>query len=211
MSKINNFGSHIPEATLIGNDELNRLVNIFDGMLKVEENELDTYMRTFIYPAVTDIRMMRRYVDEWSAEYTDKSTKFCIDCLYSNYYNIYSKKGTFDGLKQLLKCLCETNNQVIIDSFKMWKPLILSDDDRVYDWLPEGQDIANEVTVPVGSEIWCPTLLDDTWDDSKEELIITIDVDYTPSIDFIRFLKELIPKYVPMVSEGFINITLNFI
>lgn len=163
---LKNFSGHIPDSIRKDNKPLEKLLVILDGMLKVREDELFNYTRNFLYPLVHDIKVMRRYVDDWNAEYTEKSPKICIDCLYRNYYEIYSRKGTKLGLYNLLKCLFwfDKNDEpdIVINEYAIGKPLILFNDNKPYDWLPSGLDIANEVLANTGEEQWCPTLLDDT-------------------------------------------------
>lgn len=210
---LSKFGGHIPDSIKENNKPLEKLLGVLDGMLKLRKDELFNYTRNFLYPLVSDIRIMRRYVDEWRAEYTEESSKQCLDCLYRNYFEIYSRKGTKIGLIKLLKCLfwVDGEPEVIIESYTPGKPLILFDDDKPYDWLPSGQDIANEVLAPAGEELWSPTLLDDTWIHQQAILNITIDIGYTPSVEFLDFIKSVIVLYLPMVSRDFVIINLNII
>ena len=210
LSKI---GGHIPDSIRNNNKNLEKLLLVLDGMMKLKKDGLFNYTRNFLYPLVSDIRIMRRYVDEWKAEYTEQSSKYCLDCLYRNYFEIYSRKGTKEGLVKLLKCLFWVDGEpdVIIEDYIPGKPLILFDDDKAYDWLPEAQDIANEILAPAGEELWCPTLLDDTWLHQKAIVNITVIVGYTPSAEFIDFIKSVIVLYLPMVSRNFVIINLNII
>ena len=134
------FRSHVPEGILADNHNLEKFLGVFEGMLKIRKDELDNYVRRFYYPAVSDIRIMRRYVDEWDAEYLETSTRLCVDCLYRNYSYIYSRKGTVSGIKKLLQCLfyVDVLPEITIDSYTTGKPLILSDDRIFVDWLPNG-------------------------------------------------------------------------
>jgi len=210
---VSKLRGHIPDDIMQENINLDKFLKIFDGLMKVKKDNVFYYIRNFMYPLVHDIRIMRRYVDEWKAEYTEQSTRFCIDCLYRNYFEIYSRKGTKIGLKKLLTCLFWVDEEpdITIDTYVMGKPLILFDDDRAYDWLPEDTDIAGEILSPAGSEIWCPTLLDDTWDYCMATLTITIDINYTPTPEFLEFIKSVIVLYLPMISPNFIVINLNII
>lgn len=210
---LNSFGKHIPDEIRKNNNNLNKLLKVLDGMLKVRKDELFNYTRNFLYPLVSDIRIMRRYVDEWRAEYTEESNRLCLDCLYRKYFDIYSRKGTEQGLIYLLTCLFWVDDEptITIDEYVGGKPLILFDDDAPYDVLPNGQDIANEVLATAGNEVWCPTLLDDTWVHCYTSITITIDIPYTPTPEFIEFIKSVIVLYLPMVSPDFTVINLNFI
>lgn len=204
---------HIPPDILNNNPNLAKYAPIINGLLKLRKDEIDKYTRSFLFPLVDDIRIMRRFVDEWKAEYTEQSTRICIDCLYRNYYDIYSRKGTRIGLIKLLTCLFWQDEQptVTVDSYVMGKPLILFDDDRAYDWLPEGQDIANETEALPGEEVWCPTLLDTTWLDCKVTIDITVTLNYTPTPEFLEFIRGVIVLYLPMVSRDFVIINLNIL
>lgn len=210
---LSKFEGHIPDSIRQDNKPLEKFLLILEGMLKLRKDEIFKYIRTFMYPLVSDMRSMRRYVDEWGAEYTENSSKECLDCLYQNYFEIYSRKGTELGLIKLLECLfwVEGNHNITINSYVRGKPLILFDEARPYDWLPSGQDIANEVLAPVGEEVWCPTLLDDTWLYQKATLDVLIDIDYTPTTEYLDFIKSVILLYLPMISKDFIIINLNII
>lgn len=211
MEKLNTYHGHTPPDILKNNPDVSSFLDVFNGMLNIRRNELDNYVRRFFYPAVSDIRLMRRYVDEWDAEYLDTSTKLCIDCLYRNYNTIYSSKGTALGIKTLLKCLFYVDEipVVTIDEFQGGKPLILSDYFLFVDWLPEGQDIANEILPDEENKLYCPTLLDDTWLHSYTNVVITVGVNYVPTAEFIEFIKSVLVLYLPMVNPEILNITIN--
>lgn len=203
---------HIPDSLISENPNLQKFVEVLQGMLNIEQKEVKNYVHNFLYPLVYDIRIMRRYVDEWKAEYTEQSSRICLDCLYRNYFEIYSRKGTSIGLQKLLQCLFSVDSypEVEIELYQMGKPLILFDDIRPYDWLPEGQDIANETEATAGNEMWCPTLLDTTWQDSMATLTINVSgLGYTPTPEFLVFIDAVIVLYLPMISRNFINIQLN--
>ena len=210
---LNNFSGHIPDSIIKDNPNLIKFLKVLDGMNKTRKDEIENFTRSFMFPLVSDIRTMRRYVDGWKAEYTEQSTKICLDCLYRSFFDIYSRKGTRLGLEKLLRCLFWVTEEPVITiaEYTIGKPLILFDDDRPYDWLPEGQDIANEVLASVGEEIWCPTLLDDTWADTKTTITITVDINYVPSATFLAFIRSVIVLYLPMVSRDFIIINLDVI
>ena len=212
-NSLTTFSGHIPDDILKENKNLEKLLGVLDGMLKLRKDELFNYTNVFLYPLVSDIRTMRRYVDEWKAEYTEESSVMCLDCLYRNYSNIYSKKGTYEGLTQFLKCLfwVDAEPTITIDGYTKGKPLILFDDNKPYDVLPNGDDIANEVLANPGEELWCPMLLDDTWAYQKDSLNITISLGYTPTEEFILFIKSVIILYIPMVSKDFVTINLNIL
>ena len=204
--------NHIPDNILSENPNLQKFGGVLQGMLDIEQSEIKNYVRNFLYPLVYDIRVMRRYVDEWKAEYTEQSSRICLDCLYRNYFDIYSRKGTSIGLQNLLRCLFAVDSypEVAIELYQMGKPLILFDDIRPYDWLPEGQDIASEIQAPVGQEVWCPTLLDTTWQDSMATLTINVTgLGYTPTPEFLVFIDAVIVLYLPMVRRNLVNIQLN--
>lgn len=204
--------NHIPDNTLKDNVNVQKYLEVLQGMLEVEETEIDRYMRRYLFPLVAEIGTMRRFVDEWNAEYLATSTKYCIDCLYRNYFKIYSGKGTEQGLNQLLICLfTEIDTPTVrVTKYTQGKPLILFDDDRVYDWLPEGLDIAMEIEAQAGEEVWCPTLLDDTWEHTQSTIVISIaDLGYTPSPSLLSFIQNVIILYLPMISKQQINIELN--
>ena len=204
--------NHIPDNILSENPNLQKFVGVLQGMLDIEQSEIKNYVRNFLYPLVYDIRVMRRYVDEWKAEYTEQSSRICLDCLYRNYFDIYSRKGTSIGLQNLLRCLFAVDSypEVAIELYQMGKPLILFDDIRPYDWLPEGQDITNEIQAPVGQEVWCRTLLDTTLQDSMATLTINVTgLGYTPTPEFLVFIDAVIVLYLPMVRRNLVNIQLN--
>jgi len=204
--------NHIPDNILLENVPLKKFVGVLEGMLEIEQSEIKNYVRNYLYPLVYDIRVMRRYVDEWKAEYTEQSSRICLDCLYRNYFEIYSRKGTAIGLQKLLQCLFSVDAypEVIVESYQMGKPLILFDEQRPFDWLPEGQDVASEIQATVGNEVWCPTLLDTTWQDSMALLKVDVTgLGYTPTTEFLVFINSIIVLYLPMVSRNFVNIQLN--
>ena len=206
--------NHIPDAILEENKPLQKFVAVLQGMEDIEDGEIRNYVNNFLYPLVYDIRVLRRYVDEWKAEYTEESTRICLDCLYRNYYDIYSKKGTAKALQKLLQCLFAVDviPEVTINNYTIGKPLILSDNNKIYDFLPEGQEVANEYEALAGEEIWCPTLLDDNWDDNMATLEVTIEnLNYTPTPEFMVFINSVIVLYLPMVSKNFVNTQLNII
>ena len=207
------FNSHVPDGITADNHNLNKFLGVFDAMLKIRKDELDNYVRRFYYPAVSDIRLMRRYVDEWDAEYLETSTRLCVDCLYRNYSYIYSRKGTISGIKKLLQCLfyVDVLPVVTIDSYTTGKPLILSDDRLFVDWLPNGADIQAEVGATAGEEVWCPTLLGDTWLNSYTVIGITVTVNYTPTKEFIKFIKSVLYLYLPMVNPDILEINITTI
>lgn len=211
---MNTLTNHIPDEILKENVPLKKFLGVLEEMLKVEKSEIRNYVANYMYPLVYDIRIMRRYVDEWRAEYTEQSSRICLDCLYRNYFEIYSRKGTYIGLQKLLRCLfaVDTYPEITIEEYNMGKPLILFDDVRPYDWLPEGQDLANELNAPAGEEIWCPTLLDDTWSHTIATLTITVSgLGYTPTAEFLQFINSVIVLYLPMVSSELVSIDLNII
>lgn len=207
------FNSHVPDGITADNHNLNKFLGVFDEMLKIRKDELDNYVRRFYYPAVSDIRLMRRYVDEWDAEYLETSTRLCVDCLYRNYSYIYSRKGTISGIKKLLQCLfyVDVLPVITIDSYTTGKPLILSDDRLFVDWLPNGADIQAEVGATAGEEVWCPTLLGDTWLNSYTVIGITVTVNYTPTEEFIKFIKSVLYLYLPMVNPDILEINITTI
>tara|TARA_Y100000034_G_scaffold29728_1_gene36167 strand:+ start:42709 stop:43353 length:645 start_codon:yes stop_codon:yes gene_type:complete len=208
---LNSFEGHIPDNILKGNNNLDKLLKVLNGMLELRRENVDTYARRYLHPLVSDISTMRRYVDQWDAEYTENSSRPCLDCLYRNYFDIYSSKGTLAGIKKLLKCLFWVSQEptITIDDFDMGKPLILFDDNVPNDYLPNGQDLANEVEAASGEELWVPTLLDDSWLQQQSLLNITINAGYAPTQEFLEFIKSVIVLYLPMVSENFIIINLN--
>jgi hypothetical protein len=156
---------------------------------------------------------MRRYVDEWNAEYLETSSRLCIDCLYRNYHYIYSRKGTISGIKRLLKCLFYVDFEPTVEviSYHTGKPLILSDDFLFVDWLPEGQDIENEIGATAGEELWCPTLLDETWLDTYTTFEVTIGLNYVPTEEFLAFIRAVLALYLPMVNPDILTININTI
>lgn len=205
------FEDHIPEDILLNNNPLKKLLKVLEGMMKIREDEMVNYTRRFLYPLVTDMKLRRRYIDEWRAEYLYTSSDVCLECLYVNYATIYREKGTENSLKTLLMCLLwiGIKPEVTITEFKFGKPLILSDDFRNNrDWLPEGQDIFNELEA--NPTIWCPTLLDDTWEHTYAVITIDISAGYTPTADYIDFLKSVIKLYIPMLKD-LVKINLNFL
>ena len=210
---LDNFHAQTPPDILKNNNEVQKFLDVFNGMLEIRKESLDNYVRRFFYPVVSDIRLMRRYVDEWNAEYLETSSRLCIDCLYRNYSYIYSRKGTISGVKKLLQCLfyVDVLPIITIDEYTGGKPLILSDDYLFVDWLPEGQDIADEVNALSGQEIWCPTLLADTWLHSYTTVTITVQVNYTPSPQFLDFIKSVLVLYLPMVNPDILTININTI
>lgn len=210
---INTFEKHIPNSIVSNNKNLEKLLKVLNGMLHIRKEQVFVYTRSFLYPLVSDMKIMRRYIDEWKAEYTEESSRFCIDCLYRNYFYIYSRKGTYDGLIKLLTCLMLVDEEpfVTIEGYRVGKPLILFDDNKPFDWLPEGQDLANELSAVSGEEVWCPMLLDDTWLHQYATLDITVDINYTPTPEFMEFLRSVIVLYLPMISRNFINININIV
>jgi len=209
--KLNSFLAHVPEGIQKDNHTVLNFLEVFDGLLKIRAEELDNYTRSFYFPAVSDIRIMRRYVDEWDAEYLETSSRLCIDCLYRNYHYIYSRKGTVSGVKRLLTCLFYDTQVPVVSgiSFSGGKPLILSDDTLFVDWLPEGADIQAELGAVVGSKVWCPTLLDNTWLDSYTTFSVTIALNYIPTPKFIEFVKSVLVLYLPMVNTDILTIDIN--
>lgn len=209
--QLNSFRDHTPPDILHENQEVKKFLDIFDGMLNTRREELDNFVRRFYYPAVSDIRLMRRFVDEWDAEYLDTSSKLCIDCLYRNYHYIYSSKGTARGIKRLLECLFydDVRPIVTLDSFEGGKPLILSDDSIFVDHLPNGEDLADEVDADPGEELWVPTLLGGTWLHHYTKVTITVGVNYVPTPEFLEFIKSVLTLYLPMVNPDILSITIN--
>lgn len=208
---IDSFKNHIPHDIRKENIGLDKFLGVLDGMLKVRKDELFTYTRTFLYPLVSDIRTMRRFVDEWGAEYTESSTKLCLDCLYRKYFEIYSSKGTVIGLEKLLSCLfwVDVEPTVTVTDYIMGKPLILFNDNKAYDWLPNAEDLAGELLASAGDEAYVPTLLDDTWLQQRATINIGVDINYIPSLDFVEFIKSVVVLYLPMVSRDFLIININ--
>jgi len=215
MMVLKTFSGHIPDPILEGNSELTKLIGVLDGMLKVREEELYKYNTSYLFPLLSDINTMRRYVDRWGAEYTEQSSRLCIDCLYKKYYDIYSRKGTSQGLELLLQCLFWNNGGaepiVGIISYIGGKPLILSDDNVIIDYLPNGEDISNEVDAVVGEEVWNPTLLGDTWLNQYDTVDLTVDIDYIPSSEFLAFINSVIYLYLPMHNANFSTVNLTLI
>lgn len=205
------LSDHIPDDILLNNKPLEKILVVLEGLLRIEEQELEKYSRRFLYPLITDMKLRRRYVDEWRAEYLDSSNEVCLECLYINYSTIYREKGTFNGLKTLLTCLLWINvkPEITLDEYTRGKPLILFDDMRNNrDWLPEGEDLANAL---LGNPVqWCPTLLDDTWEHTYATITITVTAGYVPNADYIAFMKSVIKLYIPMLKD-LVTINLNFI
>lgn len=210
---IDKFSDHIPEEVIKNNPNLAKLLEVLEGMNQARRRQLDVYTRRFLYPLVFDIGLLRRYVDEWNAEYTSRSTNKCLDCLYRNYNAIYSAKGTEKGLIQLLKCLMWVVDEPIIEitGYIGWKPLILFDDNSAYDVLPEGQDIADERLAELGEEIWCPKLLDTTWLHQRTVITIDITAGYVPNEDFLIFIRSVIILYLPMANPDLTDVELNIL
>lgn len=206
------FDGHIPDSILEENIELRNLLQVLNGMQSIREDEIFNYIRSFVQPLVSDLNIAKKYVDEWKAEYTQNSSLKCIDCLYRNFYTIYSGKGTFLSLSTLIKCLLwvEIEPQVTITDYVKGKPLILFSDKILDDWLPDDSDIWNEVGVTDEDKIWCPTLLGDSWEPTYTTVNIDITCGYVPTDDFITFLKETILLYLPML-RGYTNLNLNFL
>lgn len=208
--KLRRFDGHIPPNILKENHNLNRFVEVLNGMLEIREECLDDYVRSFFFPVVSDLKIMRRYVDEWGAEYTESSTRFCIDCLYRNYHKIYSGKGTINGLKTLLGCLFYINKKPTIEviSSTSGKPLILTDENIFIDHLPSGEDLAKELNSVRGEEDWCPTLLGDSWEHHYSRLYLRVGVNYTPSTEFLNFIVDVLYKYIPMANKDFTKVNI---
>lgn len=210
--ELNNFTSQVPPNTL-QNNNLKMFLQVLDGMLRVREDELENYMRSFYYPATKNEATSKRYLDEWGAEYIVVDNIKNLDCLYNNYQYIYYGKGTYFALKTMLKCLFKVDDttEVTIGDLNLGKPIILTDDFQFVDWLPSGQDIANEV-VNVGiNKIWCPTLLGGSWLPHHSSLTITVtntqSVEY--SSEFLKYIKQIIINYLPMANSDFLDITIN--
>lgn len=210
-TNLKTFDGHIPDGILNENVELKKLLAVLNGMQSIREDEIFNYIRSFLQPLVSDIQLAKKYVGEWKAEYPQEVSLKCLDCLYRNYYKIYSGKGTIRSLEALLKCLLWINVEptVVLSEYTTGKPLILFSDTKPLDWLPNDEDIEAEVGVPFGTEKWCPTLLGGTWSHHYNTVVITITCGYTPTSDFIQFLKDTIKLYIPM-SKNFTNIILIF-
>lgn len=214
--ELNSFAKHIPPETLSNNnDNLKMFVELLDGMLRIREDELESYMRSFYYPANTSGNLIKRYLDEWGAEYLVVENIKNLDCLYQNYQYIYYGKGTYFALKTMLKCLFKVDEttEVTISDLVLGKPIILTDDYQFLDWLPSGQDIANEVVNTGSDKVWCPTLLGGSWLPHHSTLTITVTntqiVGY--SDEFLKYIKQIIINYLPMANSDFIDITINIL
>jgi len=209
---LKSFRGHVPDSIKTNNPYLDKLLSVLDGMLKVREDELFSYTRSFLHPLVSDVKIMRRYIDEWNAEYTSDSTRLCLDCLYRKYHDIYSRKGTIQGLENLLYCLIlvdSANVAVSVLNYTAGKPLILFNDNKAYDWLPTDVEIAAEILAAPGEEQWCPTLLDDTWLHQKAVLTILLSLNGgSLTAEYIEFLKSVIVLYLPMISRDFVIINI---
>ena len=207
---LNNFKAHVPPAILDDNENLDAFLDVLNGMLKVREEELEVYAKSFYYPAVSRIQTVRRYIDEYGGEYTDAMSINCLDKLYRSYNDIYSKKGTKSGAELLLdRLFCVPDGTTTINFFSKGKPLILFDDYRYKDQLPNGEDLAAELLAPIGEETYVRTLLDDTWAHSTDVTEISVPNLGSYSVEFLDFIKRTLVLYLPMVSKK--NLIIEFI
>lgn len=205
---LNNFKEHVPDTLLLDNENLDKFLDVLNGMLSVREDELEVYAKSFYYPAVTRLQTVQRYISDYAGEYPENMSIQCLDALYNSYYDIYSRKGTEAGLLILLdRLFCLADGTTTLTSFEKGKPLILSDSARYRDFLPNGQDLANELE-PTGAVSYAPTLLGDTWSDSYNYVTIGVPNVGSYTVDFLDFIRGVLLNYLPMVSVT--SVVINF-
>ena len=88
---------HVPPDSYSANENLIKFMLIIDDMQKLRRAEIENYKRALFYPLATDIKTIRRFVDEFGADYTTDSSLLCLDCLYKNFSYIFLQKGTEKG------------------------------------------------------------------------------------------------------------------
>jgi hypothetical protein len=207
---LNDFKTHVPEDLLTDNPNLNAFLDVLNGMLTIRESELAVYAKSFYFPAVTRIQTVRRYIDEYGGEYTDGMSIQCLEKLYNSYNDIYSRKGTKKGVEILLdRLFCVADGTITVNFFEKGKPLILFDDYRYKDQLPNGEDLAGELEAAAGEETYVRTLLDDTWLHSRDSFEVTVPNVGTYSDTFLDFVRGVLYLYLPMVNPN--NIKIDFV
>lgn len=209
---LNNIERHIPDE-IKSHKPVEKMLKVLQGMVDYKQEALDEYAESFLYPMVYQIEQLRRWVDNFGGEYLESTPRPALDCLIRHSAFIFASKGTLIGLQTLLLCLVEDGicigASVAINSFELWKPLILFDDDRPYDVLPEGVDLEGElITLP---PLYAPTLLDDTWEDTKSHLTMTINTCAELQKSYRIFLHSILHLYVPMIARDNLVFNITYI
>lgn len=208
MNGLNSFKAHVPSGIVANSPEVDKFLDLLDAILDIKRDAIDEFKRSFLYSLVSTDSLRKKYLDEWGAEYHESSNSYCLDCLYKNKDIIYSRKGTEIGLKALLKCLCISDAvpEVTITKFTRGNELILSDESIIIDYIPDMDDILEDYD----SVSECPTILGDTFMYLDDILEISIGLDYEPTQEFISFIENVIPNYLPMVNTKMFNLTITF-
>ena len=72
--------------------------------------------------------------------------------------------------------------------------------------LGDGSNATVHYSLVQDGELRNPTLLEGSWLPHKTVMEVSIDVDYTPKTEFLKFVKSIIINYVPMLSPDFFKI-----
>jgi hypothetical protein len=210
MDELRYIGNHIPPDLVAANPDLQKLVQVIDGITQARLNELLNYTNSYDPQLVTQIQDLRSFIDEFHGEYLLTTTKAQLECRYFNKYSIFSRKGTDAGLIMLIKCLSSAS--MVTLSYTLGLPLItfFTIDSGI---LPSPQDIANEVNfqAPLTSPVWVATLLGGSWSDYYDTITINITGSSDTSAAFTQLLETLIPLYAWFFDAGACTITINYI
>lgn len=208
LAGLNRFEAHIPDTIYLGNPTVQQFVAVANGMLEERAKNIERYTRSFDPQLEYETRILKLYIDEFKGEYLPDVTRGVLECLYLHKREIFSKKGTIEGLKRLFACLCSSTD--ISVEYTASKPLLHSFDISG-GVLPEGQDLANELDGTKVPPIYVPTLLDGSWSDYYTTIVIEVSGSNRTDIEFKNFLLSIVPLYVTMVDKNSSSITLNFI
>jgi hypothetical protein len=209
MARLGLYSGHVPPELAEQNDLVGKLLQVLDGLQERKEQEVRRYADSFDPRTAHDLQTLRHYVDEWGGEYRTDTSHASLECLYLHKDFIFNMRGTHAGLRQWLQCISQAE-EVAVDYTPPYPFLHFHTlPDGV---LPDGQDIANELSPPEGKRPYLvPTLLGDTWAHGYSTVVVTLTNAYNKSDDFARWLEKTLPRYLPGGDENTINITVNLL
>lgn len=187
------FDGHTPPAILDANPAARALVHVLDGLQGYKSLQMQEYVAHYDPRKTDNIATLRKYVDEYEGEYRPDTPASSLECLWLHKGLIFGRKGTMKGLLQWLTCICGAR-RVLVAYEGPWPFLHFQTMEGGV--LPNGEDLYNEKNA--GFKI--PTLLDNSWLIGYSRVTITIFGSYNTSAEFMQWLIDLLPRYLPMVD-----------
>lgn len=210
--------AHIPESLYASNPYMQKLVAVFNAMVDYRKEQLDRYSDSFDPQIEYRLETLRKHIDEFNGEYVDIvpsgmgvpgeiTQRWALERFYLNKRYIFSCKGTAEGFRRLIWCLC--NGIVTVLTHTVPNPL-LHFSNLQGSVLPNGQDLADELGGVMNPPKIIPTLFDTSWLPLYNNVYVKIKHSTDTSIYFNTFVKNLVPLYLTAIDENSSNITIVF-